>query len=327
MSFAGCNLIRVAGALAVAAAIDTWPASPAIPTGSFDPLPAGNVARSYRIIGKLHLALFTIGNDDVGSARISWRSDGRGSSISLLVGSDPDHAPKRLNEWGYMREESGPDGAEVFVLRRATDEDQARPSAPRDDGLLVAGCASMVERDVRSFATTVDAPGTTYRTFDRLLDQLLDAPPKWNERHLVRPTDAQPGFLTALDLLLRGAGAATNAGAVAAVPYVYNGKVYDLSARRLRAIGPTTVGARAFEALNRADLSVRNRSTGEVSKLAVTYVPDRSHFCLPVQIFVQPNFWVSVELRQDDLADAPPDPADGGDAALRIKRICAAAAH
>lgn len=326
MSRAVRNLIRAAGALSIALAIDTLPAAPSIATAPFDPMPAGNAERSYRIIGRLHLALFSIGSDDVGSARISWRSDGHDSAISLLGGSDPDHAPKRLNEWGYVREEIGPVGAEVFVLRRAApDERPPAPDAPHDDRLFAAGCASIVDRDVRSFAAMVNASRATYRTFDRLLEELAAAPPKWDEHRLVRPTDAQPGFLTALRLLLQGAGANTDAAAVPPVPYVYGNNLYDLRVRRLRSLGPTTVGARTFPTLTRGDLAIRNRSTGEITKFSVTYVPDNHHVCLPVQIFYQPNFWVSVELQQDDGADAPSDPADAASALTRIKHICAAA--
>jgi hypothetical protein len=52
----------------------------------------------YRIIGKLRLALFWVGRDDVGGARMTWRSDGTTSALTLLVGSDPQRAPRGLNQ-------------------------------------------------------------------------------------------------------------------------------------------------------------------------------------------------------------------------------------
>src|SRR6185503_9318471 len=51
----------------------------------------------YRIIGRLRLALFWVGRDDVGGARMTWRSDGTSSALTLLVGSDPQRAPRSLN--------------------------------------------------------------------------------------------------------------------------------------------------------------------------------------------------------------------------------------
>jgi hypothetical protein len=43
---------------------------------------------------------------------------------------------------------------------------------------------------------------------------------------------------------------------------------------------------------------------------------------LPVQIFYQPSFWISIELRQDDAADVPPDPAESRSTLTRIQAIC-----
>ena len=46
---------------------------------------------------------------------------------------------------------------------------------------------------------------------------------------------------------------------------------------------------------------------------------------VPVQIFYQPNFWLSLELRLDDGVDAPPDPAEDPLTLTRIRAICARA--
>jgi len=284
--------------------------------------PAIDGVQRYRIIGKLNFAFFSLGSDDVGSARITVRSDAQGSTISLLAGSDPDHAPRRLNEWGYVREEIRPNGADVFVLRPADPDDSSpadivsRSSEPR----FAARCASVTERDLHSFATIVNGqPTTSFRTFTRLIDQLADAPPKWEAQHLALPAGVQPGFLTALQTVLRSDGQAA--------PYIYDGRVYDLSVRKMKVLGRTVVGARVFETLTRSDMIVRNRRNGDTTKFAVTYVPGHAGVCLPVQIFYQPSFWVSVELRQDDAADAPEDPAVTGAALAQIRRICAEAAR
>ncbi|HZP47348.1 MAG TPA: hypothetical protein VFB07_02355 [Vicinamibacterales bacterium] len=306
-------IASIAAAAGPAAGLRTPPADSVAP---------GGAEQRYRILGKLNLALFSVGSNDVGSARISVRSDAHGTTISLLAGSDPDHAPRRLNEWGYVREETRPDGAEIFVLRPA-DPDDTSPAdfvSRSGDSRVAARCASVTATDVRSFATVVAGqPTTSFRTFNRLLQQLVDAPPKWEAQHLVRPSGVQPGFLTALQLVLRSDARA--------VPYVYNGKVYELSVRKVRPLGRTIVGSRAFDALTRSDLAVVNRQTGDTTKFAVTYVPAASKACLPVQIFYQPSFWVSVELRQDDAADAPEDPAVAGPTVDQIRRICADAAR
>ena len=59
----------------------------------------------YRIIGKVRLLLFWIGNDNVGGARVTWRADEGGRhAIALLVGTEPTRAPRGINQWGYVGE-------------------------------------------------------------------------------------------------------------------------------------------------------------------------------------------------------------------------------
>jgi hypothetical protein len=42
-----------------------------------------------------------------------------------------------------------------------------------------------------------------------------------------------------------------------------------------------------------------------------------------VQIFYQPSFWLRIELRLDDNADVPTDPAADGAILDRIRALCA----
>ena len=112
---------------------------------------------------------------------------------------------------------------------------------------------------------------------------------------------------------------------IAPVTYIYNNTVYDLGVRDSHALGRTMVGTRTFDALTRTDFSVRNRTTGEDSRFAVTYAPD-GVVPLPVQIFYRPSFWLSIELRLDDTIDVPTDPAADGSVLTRIRTICGAMA-
>ena len=74
-----------------------------------------------------------------------------------------------------------------------------------------------------------------------------------------------------------------------------------------------------------SDFSIRNRTTGDLTKFTVTHAPDPGGMSLPVQIFYQPSFWLSVELRLDDAADVPADPDKDGSVLTRIRAICASA--
>jgi hypothetical protein len=319
----------------VAVAATAWLAAAATPATVATPLsraaalsPDSLAEHRYRIIGKLRLGLFSITRDNVGSARIAWRSDGPTSTLTLLVGSDPSRAPRGVNQWGYLREEvhRGDYGAEVFSLR-SLDGDDLAPDAAfglGDGPLFGVSCSSFRPLDVHNVQTTVRAKGVTYRMFNQLLDSLPDAS-QWKERRVQRPAGSHAGFLTAL----QDAIAQANGGGVephATVTYVYNGTVYDLSVRSSRALGPTTVGTRLFDRLTRSDFAIRNRTTGDITKFAVTHLPGHAGMPLPVQIFYRPNFWLSVEMRLDGDADVPADPETDDDVLTRIRAICASGA-
>jgi hypothetical protein len=189
------------------------PATGAAPAAN-GPLPGQPtlLEHRYRIVGKLRLALLWIGRDDVGGARMRWRSDGVSNELTLLVGSDPRRAPRNLNQWGYLREEVHPNQSEVFSLRSLGgdgdgdgDDDSAAPPAgfgPTRGPLFRASCSSARGQQVSSTHTTVAASGVTYRMFDQLLDRFADSPP-WQERHTTSPAGAVAGFLTALQRALR----------------------------------------------------------------------------------------------------------------------------
>ena len=55
--------------------------------------------------------------DDVGGARMSWRSGEQNQSVALLIGSEPRRAPRGVNEWGYIREDVSSDSTKVFGIR------------------------------------------------------------------------------------------------------------------------------------------------------------------------------------------------------------------
>jgi len=261
-------------------------------------------------------------HDDIGSARMTWRSDPNSSAMALMVGSDPQRAPRSLNKWGYLREEVRPDRAEVFTVRSLGGSESSATAYTASEGpLFGASCSSIGDTEVTGAKTTVSAEGVTYRMFDRLLDRIALAP-RWQGKHTTRPEGADAGFLTALQHVIRAGRNDSTSAKAGPITYIYNSTIYDLTMQGSRLLGPTTVGSRTFDQLIRTDVSVRNRTTEETTKFAVTYSPDRAGAPLPIQIFCQPNFWLSVELRLDDTADVPPDPASDRAALARIRAIC-----
>jgi hypothetical protein len=63
------------------------------------------VEQQYAVTGKVKLLLIWTGAREVGQARFARLQslDGDGG-LMLLVGTDPDRAPMRLNRWGYIAE-------------------------------------------------------------------------------------------------------------------------------------------------------------------------------------------------------------------------------
>jgi hypothetical protein len=325
-----CAVVAVAG-IAVGSSLDFSPAPAAVISTSHEisradkpnPGTSSYAEHRYRVVGKLRMAVIWAKHDDIGSARMTWRSDSNSSALTLMVGSDPQRAPRSLNKWGYLREEVRADRAEVFTVRSlgGSESSSATDHAASEGPLFGASCSSIENSNVTGAKTTVSAAGVTYRMFDRLLDRIALAP-RWQGKHTTRPPGADAGFLTALQHVIRAGRNDSTSATTDPITYIYNSTVYDLTMQGSRQLGRTTVGSRTFDQLIRTDVSIRNRTTEEITKFAVTYSPDRTGTPLPIQIFCQPNFWLGVELRLDDTADVPPDPASDRTALARIRAIC-----
>src|SRR5262245_22688550 len=326
----GCAVVAVAG-IAVGSSLDfsRAPAAVSSTIGEISRADTPNTGvtayaeHRYRIVGKLRMAVIWAKHDDIGTARMTWRSDPSSSAMTLMVGSDPQRAPRSLNKWGYLREEVRSDHAEVFTVRSlgGSEASSATDYTAAEGPLFGASCSSIGNTDVTGAKTTVSAAGVTYRMFDRLLDRIALAP-QWQGKHTTRPQGADAGFLNALQHVIRTGRDDPTSAKASPIAYIYNSNIYDLTIQGSRALGRTTVGARTFDQLIRSDVSIRNRTSADVTKFSVTYSPDRTDTPLPIQIFCQPNFWLSVELRLDDTADAPPDPSSDLTALARIRAIC-----
>src|SRR5512143_647613 len=116
-----------------AALVLSAPAAPGLAAEDTpDGVPAAPVVleHRYRLSAAIRPLLFWIGAGNVGGARIVWRSDGGAQrGYELLLGSDPARAPRRINRWGWAREDT--DGASATMtglMNRSEDDslDQAK---------------------------------------------------------------------------------------------------------------------------------------------------------------------------------------------------------
>lgn len=311
-----------------------------ISAGRVSPLPAavapphdatpftGAAEHRYRVFGRVRLALFWTRGSLVGSARMSARHTDEGSELTFLLGSDPARAPGGLNQWSYVREETAADRASAFALRSLSADDaidRVLPAAP-DRLLFGASCAFLQGAGIRSLITTVNGDGLTYRMFGRALDNVARAA-EWDERPLPRRAGVTAGLLSAMDQMIRRSAAQpTVLATLPPVSYVYDGTLYDLSVRGAQNVGPAQIGTFRFEWLTRIDFAILNRRTREVTRFSASFVPETSG-TLPVQIVFQPNFWLRVELRLDEDADVPLDPAADHLMLARIRKVCSGAAE
>ena len=177
-----------------------------------------------------------------------------------------------MNEWGYVRESVAGDLTTIFGLRTVTDGDspnEADARRTRAGGLAEFGvlCSSVSPVEATSRTTVVYAPGdATYRDVASVLTA-LEGDVHWKGLHTPRPAGVAPGFLTALDQMMRSSAAAAreNSAAVPPAPrmaYVYKDAVYDLLPRRFERVPQLRLHSGTFRNLIRTDFSIRNRVTG-----------------------------------------------------------------
>jgi len=287
-----------------------------------------NAEHRYRIVGKVRLLLAWASADDVGGARIAWRAGEQNQSVALLIGSEPRRAPRGVNEWGYIREDVSADATNVFGIRTVTGGDspedaEARRRARARVVELGVLCAKVSRDDAASRTATVHVPSdASYRDLDRVID-LIERHAVWNGRRTPRPANVAPGFLTAMDLMMRIS--VRQSGDTAACPrlsFVYKDAVYDLIPRRVERVAALRTASGAYENLLRTDVAVKNRATGAITGFSITYGTEGALAGVPVTAKYQPNWWFKVELELDEGQDVPPDPAADVSINERIAQLC-----
>ncbi len=283
------------------------------PATSAEPFPAGRPAapvtaeHRYRLSAAIRPLLFWVGKSNVGGARIVWRSDGEGRrGYELLLGSDPARAPRRINRWGFAREDADPSGATMLgVMNRSEDEslDQAKGSLGRGtDGYLFKLNRAGVERGVaRAEAITLHAPQDfTFRQLDELLRFAEVARPTPRVRTSRLPPGAHPGLLFALaDLVRAGVAAARTPGGAGPTPrtvqYTFNAGLYDLTVSSWERVAEARYGGRTYRNLVRLEFESRNREKGNTERFVFACGTEGDLAGVPVFVRYQPKWWFKVE--------------------------------
>ena len=324
----GHGLVRRAIATAIVLTV-CMDISPTHATGQ-----PGLAEHRYRISGKVRLLLFWIGADDVGGARASWRNDAiEGEEFSLLIGSDPQRAPRGVNEWGYVREQVQGGTARVFGVRTASDADS--PDSARaaiDDRTRAVSfdalCSEVKPNEMTTAVATVSGPADlSYARFDPLFDALI-AHRRWSLRRLARPPGTAPGFLTAFSRLMKTMAVSQREGSPSAAPhalYVYKDSVYDLTVDRVESLTEVHTKAGRVRNVVRAEFKTRHIRLNSTTRFDATFGVEEPLAGVPIQVTYQPNWWFKIRLELDDELAVP---SAGDDAALRrrVDDTCASAA-
>jgi hypothetical protein len=267
--------------------------------------------RRYRLSAAIRPLLFWIKAGNVGGARIVWRGDGgvrRG--YELLLGSDPERAPRRINRWGWAREDADASGASMAgLMNRSEDDslDQAKAGLQSNGRYLFKLNRARVEDSgARAEATTLYAPRDfTFRQLEELLRFAEATEPQSRVRASRLPPATRPGLLFALaDLVAAGAIAAReprSAGPVpAVVTFTFNAGVYDLAISSWERVGEARYGGHAYRNLVRLAFESRNIEKGTTEHFVLACGTEGALDGVPVFVRYQPKWWFKVEGILDD---------------------------
>jgi len=267
----------------------------------------------YRMAARVRpLLLFWIGKDNVGGARVRWRAgEGSARGFDLLIGSDPARAPRRINRWGFILEESRGASSSVLGVMKRSDEDSldAAKAGTADEGKqgyfwkMIRGDSDGAESRATVTLTRADRD-FSYRELDPLLDLLGRSPDPPRVRTTAVPAGGRAGFLTAVADLVHDAVESVRRDGRApgpkSLPYAWYGRHYDLRRVGSRLVENATYGETTYPRLVRTDFEVRARGQSWVESFTLVLALDGPLAEVPVFVSYQPKWWFKADMVLDD---------------------------
>jgi hypothetical protein len=277
----------------------------------------------YKMAGRVRPLLFWIGRDDVGMGEIVWRGAEGALAYELLIGTDAAKAPRGINRWGFILEDSRPSGTRVLGVMTTSDEATISDVTSRTPGAQPVGRFKGIDAHVaagvsRSATETIE----TERDFSirdkeeivgRIQRRLRDATP----REVPVPDGVRPGFLMAVAELVNDTIAARRNGEQPlrrlkgrTIAFVYSRRLYDL---KLTAVEPMRqpAGAPSGGAPVHAEFETFNRSAGSRNTFQLEYATDGPLTGVPTLIRHRPRWWLEAVLTLEESATAPGGGANG----------------
>ena len=261
------------------------------------------------------LLLFWIGRSNVGDAIVTRAVTPRETRYSLLIGSDPDRAPRRINRWGYIEERIRGDAATVVGLMTESEEEsveEAEANLRRERSGLhtfkVIHAAIDAEQS-RSVVTAIGAPADySFRQVRAVLALADDGETDRASRVVRLPRGTRPGFLSALAEIIHAQAESARAGAVQAgapLTYVYHGKFFELRGISAQFKPTLEVNASRYARAVSAQFAIKSVADGEETRFALSYAIDGRLAEVPLAISYQPRWWMQVNLALADGVDVP----------------------
>lgn len=263
----------------------------------------------YRLSAAIRPLLFWVGAKNVGDAHIVWRDQEEGRrGYELLLGSDPARAPRRINRWGFVREDAGPKGAIMLgVMNRSEDDNlttaQSRMAQEAKEGryLFKMIHASLNGVQAQAENRVVYAPTDfTVRQLEELrrFVEAFGPPPRVRTGRL--PEGTHPGLLfgtaTLVDAGVEASRVPGNAGpSLRKVQYTFNTALYDLILKSWQRVDKVRYGKRTHTNLVRLEFESRNLERGTVERFMLICGTDGRLTGVPVFIHYQPKWWFKIE--------------------------------
>jgi len=299
-----CTLRSLAAPLLLLPMLGTDLGVPAV-----EPLPpAGPEVREYRyrLRGAIRPLLFWIGRDGVGAARITWREGLRSRVCELLIGSDPHRAPRGMNRWGWVREESTKDGAKQIGLMRKIDEETIE-EAEAHLGFEVDFVFGAIRTDIANGEAEskrtywVFEEDYTYYDLDEIR-RLIDAPPESEPllHNGPMPPGTHPGLLHATtDLIARAVLAATEDPRRlledVTTHYNFHAYVCELTLRKTKWEDSKEYDGRRYERLVRLEFENLNAEDNKREGFTLICGTEGELRGVPVYMKFQPKWYFKTE--------------------------------
>jgi hypothetical protein len=261
------------------------------------------------------LVLFWIGRSNVGDAIVTRAATPQEARYSLLIGSDPDRAPRRINRWGYIEERIRGDAATVVGLMTESDEESVEEAEAnlRKEGsgahTFKVIHATIDAEQSRSVVTAVGAPADySFRQVRAVLALAGDGGKAAASRVVRLPRGTRPGFLSAIAEIIHAQADSARAGNLHAgtpLTYVYHGKLYELRGTGVQFKPTLEVNASRYARVVSAQFAARSLADGEETRFALSYAIDGKLAEVPLTISYQPRWWMQVNLALADGVDTP----------------------